>query len=220
MFRKKTFYTTSFSTRTKRFPTDLYEIKSSFVMAKMIVLVKKAKLISTHVIKMAGIIRQPAYLKLQTETYCCPLFWTWKFSFKTGPQTFFNCRAYSLTWPASMLIHKNTRTLLQRLSLSCLEIRSSNEKAINSTRNRIYSLKVFHFLLYRRRVFFRMFTFYLFLNWLSTRVSEDQKYVCGRRLYARINTKKFKGLDSWEITSLPEIKKVIYMACHFNHRRK
>ena len=37
-------------------------------MAKMIVLVKKAKLISTHVIKMAGIIRQPAYLKLQTET--------------------------------------------------------------------------------------------------------------------------------------------------------
>ena len=28
-------------------------------------------------------------------------------------------------------------------SLACLEIRSRNEEAINSTRNRIYSLKVF-----------------------------------------------------------------------------
>ena len=36
--------------------------------------------------------------------------------------------------------------------------------------------------------------------------------VCGRRLYACINTRKFKGLDSREITSLPEIKKVIYIA--------
>ena len=48
--------------------------------------------------------------------------------------------------------------------LACLEIRSRNEEAINSTRNRIYSLKVFYFLLHRRRVFFRIFTFYLFLN--------------------------------------------------------
>ena len=44
--------------------------------------------------------------------------------------------------------------------------------------------------------------------------------VCGRRLYACINTRKFKGLDSREITSLPEIKKVIYIAHHLNHRRK
>ena len=29
-----------------------------------------------------------------------------------------------------------------------------------------------------------------------------------------------QGLDSREITSLPDIKKVIYMARHFNHRRK
>ena len=63
-------------------------------------------------------------------------------------------------------------------------------------------------------------SFYLFLNWFSTLVSDDRKYVCGRRLYACINTRKFKGLDSREITSLPEIKKVIYMARHFNHRRK
>ena len=51
-------------------------------------------------------------------------------------------------------------------------------------------------------VFFRIFTFYilfddLFPNWLfSTRVSDDRKYVCSRRLYACINTRKFKGLDS------------------------
>ena len=47
-----------------------------------------------------------------------------------------------------------TRTRLQRHSaLACLEIRSRNEEAINSTRNMIYSLKVFNFLLYRRRYF-------------------------------------------------------------------
>ena len=34
---------------------------------------------------------------------------------------------------------------------ACLEIRSRNEEAINSTRNMIYGLKVFYFLHYRRR---------------------------------------------------------------------
>ena len=37
---------------------------------------------------------------------------------------------------------------------------------------------------------------------------------------ARLNTRKLKGLDSSEITSLSEIKKVIYMARHFNHHRQ
>ena len=46
------------------------------------------------------------------------------------------------------------------------------------------------------------------------------KNVCSRKLYVCINTRKFKGLDSREITSLPEIKKVIYMARHFNQRGK
>ena len=64
MLRTKTFHTNSFSTRNKRFHPDLYEIKFSFVKAKMIVVVK---IISTHVIKLAGIIRQPTYLKLQKE---------------------------------------------------------------------------------------------------------------------------------------------------------
>ena len=34
-----------------------------------------------------------------------------------------------------------------------LGIRSRNEEAVNSTRNTMYSLKVFYFLLYRRRYF-------------------------------------------------------------------
>ena len=46
---------------------------------------------------------------------------------------------------------KNAITGASRLA--CLEVRSRNEEAINSTRNRIYSLKVFYFLLYRRRYF-------------------------------------------------------------------
>ena len=71
--------------------------------------------------------------------------------------------------------------------------------------------KGFYFLHYQRQVFFRICTFYLFLNWFSTHVSNNQKYVCSHRLYTCINAQKFKGLDSREITSLPEIKKVIYM---------
>ena len=108
-------------------------------------------------------------------------------------------------------LNKNAITAF--ISLAWFEIRSRKEEALNSTRNSIYSLKVYYFLLYRCRYF-------LFLNWFSTRVRDDRKYVCGSRLYACINTRKFKCLDSREITPLPEINKVIYMACHFNHRRK
>ena len=39
------------------------------------------------------------------------------------------------------------------VGLACLEIRSRNGEGINSTRNRIYSLKFFYILLYRRRYF-------------------------------------------------------------------
>ena len=47
----------------------------------------------------------------------------------------------------------NKKTLTAAFSLAWLEIRSRNEEAINTTRNMIYSLKVFYFLLYRRRYF-------------------------------------------------------------------
>ena len=47
----------------------------------------------------------------------------------------------------------NKNALTAASSLARLEIRSRNEEAINSTRNIIYSLKVFYFLLYRRGYF-------------------------------------------------------------------
>ena len=57
-------------------------------------------------------------------------------------------------------------------SLTCLEIRSRNEEAINSTRNRIYSLKVFYFLLYRRRYLLSNQGPQFQINYISAR---DQK---------------------------------------------
>ena len=57
---------------------------------------------------------------------------------------------------------------------------------------------------------------------VSAAVSDDQKYVCSCRLYARINTRKSKGLDSREITSLPESKSylhgVSFQSLHAHHK--
>ena len=50
-------------------------------------------------------------------------------------------------------VGSNKRALTAVFRLTCLEIRSRNEEAINSTRNMIYSLKVVYLLLYRRRYF-------------------------------------------------------------------
>ena len=145
-------------------------------------------------------------------------------AYSLRPQTLFpvvtKTRTKSIQKPIKSIdvdkVDSIKKALTAAFHLACLEIRSRNQEAIifNSTKNMIYSLKVFYFLLYRRRCF------YLFLNWFSTRVSDDQKYLSRSRLYACINTRKFKGLDSKEITSLPDIKKVIYMALHFDHRRK
>ena len=52
----------------------------------------------------------------------------------------------------------NKTALTAAISLACLEIRSSNEEAINFSRNRIYSLKDFS------SFFIDVDTFYLFLN--------------------------------------------------------
>ena len=58
---------------------------------------------------------------------------------------------------------------LQRHSVSlCLEIRSRNEEAINSTWNRIYLLKVFYFLLYRHQYFLLFSEFIIKVRVLAT----------------------------------------------------
>ena len=72
------------------------------------------------------------------------------------------------------------------------------------------------------RVFFRIFTFYIvFDDFVSeliqpTRVSDDRRYVCGRRLYACIITRKFKR----NYTIASDQKRDEDMARHFNHRQK
>ena len=48
---------------------------------------------------------------------------------------------------------RDKNALTAKAGLACFEIRSRNKRAIDSTQNKIYSLKVFHFLLYRRRFF-------------------------------------------------------------------
>ena len=48
---------------------------------------------------------------------------------------------------SSLFLNKNALSAAD--CLACLEISSRNEEAIYSSRNRIYSLKVFYFLLYR-----------------------------------------------------------------------
>ena len=84
------------------------------------------------------------------------------------------------------ILEQNKNALTAAISLNCLEIRSRNEEAINSTRNRVYSLKVFY------SYFIDVDTFYLFLNWFSTRSSDDRKYDCSRRLYAKTQRPPFQ----------------------------
>ena len=89
-------------------------------------------------------------------------------------------------------------------SLACLKIRSKNEEAINSTQNETDLLaKCFLFSTLSTSIVFTCFWIDLVLVLATTG-----------------NTRKFKDIDSREITSLPDIEKVIYMAHLFNHRRK
>ena len=104
----------------------------------------------------------------------------------------------------------NKNALTEAFSLACLEIRSRNEEAIYSVRKRIYSLKGFLLPTLSSSILFICFWIDL-VRLLAT--TGNTSAVAGY-------TRKFKGLDSREITSLPEIIKVIYMARHFNHRRK
>ena len=72
-------------------------------------------------------------------------------SLKTDSKTL-NYSVQKLKYSPSILKH-NKNVLTVAFSLACLEIRSRNKEAINSTTNTIYSLKVFYFLLYRSRYF-------------------------------------------------------------------
>ena len=88
------------------------------------------------------------------------------------------CIVVSSVWRTDTIVFGklNKNVFTAELSFAFLEIRSRNEEAIVSSWNRIYALK----------------------NWFSILVSNVWKHIWGRRLYACINTRKFKGLDSRE----------------------
>ena len=99
------------------------------------------------------------------------------------------------------ILQKNKKALTPAFSLACLEIRSRNEEAINSTQNRIYLLKVFYFLLYRCQYFL------LFLNCCSTHVSDDVCYwifsSC-RPQYFISHTKSQQSIVTWHRLSFTQ----------------
>ena len=106
-----------------------------------------------------------------------------------------------------------TRIRLQRQTgLACLEIRSRNEEAINSTRNMIYSLPP------------TVSTSILFLCfWIDlVRVLATTKNTSAVAGYARVQIHENSRASIPEKLHyiIAEIEKVIYTARHFNHRQK
>ena len=89
---------------------------------------------------------------------------------------------------SSTVVYINENALTGAVWLACLEIRSRNEETINSTLNTIYSLKVFYFLLYRRR----HFSFFFFWSDLVRGLATTGNNVCGRRLYTKIQGPRFQ----------------------------
>ena len=89
---------------------------------------------------------------------------------------------------SSTVVYINENALTGAVWLACLEIRSRNEETINSTLNTIYSLKVFYFLLYRRR----HFSFICFWSDLVRGLATTGNNVCGRRLYTKIQGPRFQ----------------------------
>ena len=88
-------------------------------------------------------------------------------------------KAVSFYFHSWSRLDKNALTVA--FSLSCLEIRSRNEEVINSTRNRIYSLKVFYFLLYQRWYFLLVSELIILLRVLA--MTENISAVAG---YTRV----------------------------------
>ena len=91
-------------------------------------------------------------------------------------------------WPFSLLLLE-TRTCLHRHSVS-LASRLDQEMRrwliLHETRFTRLRFFTFHFI--------DVDTLYLFLNWFSMRVSDDQKYVCGHRLQC-IHLYKYKKIQ-------------------------
>ena len=83
----------------------------------------------------------PCHLQQRLVIYCYSLL------------EFFRCYLCRQIYHIISIQNINKNALTAATYLACLETGSRNEEAINSTRNMIYSLKVFYFLLYRRRYF-------------------------------------------------------------------
>ena len=126
------------------------------------------------------------------------------------------CEHFHKWFGGYRILNKNTLTVAFRLA--CLQIRSRNEETINSTRNMILLAK--GFLLPTLSTSILFICFWIDLVHVLATTRDTSHDLPSSRLYACKNTRKFKGLDSREITSLPDIKEVIYMALHVNHRRK
>ena len=105
----------------------------------------------------------------------------------------FLATAFKSVLHSSTVVYLNKNALTSAISLACLETRSRNEEAVNSTQNTIYSLRVFYFLLYRRRYFF---CFWIDLERVLATTGNN---VCGCKLYACINTQKL-----YSRASIPE----------------
>ena len=88
-----------------------------------------------------------------------------------------------MVFPRKIFTDKNALTT--GLNFAYLEIRSRSEEAINSTACTRWGFLTSYFI--------DVDTFYLFLNWFSTRVSDERKYVCGRRAMRVYKYTKIQG---------------------------
>ena len=111
-------------------------------------------------------------------------------------------------------VARKKNALTTAFSLACLKTRSRIEEAINSTRNRIYSLNAFYFLLYQRRYFLL--------------VSELIEYACQRQPEIRLRSQAVRVYEYTKIQGTRfqrnyiiarDQKSDLHMARHFNRRK-
>ena len=139
----------------------------------------------------------------QTKANCFK--WSWK-----KPKEFYLYNCIHITFPypimaqsflatafksvlhSSTVVYLNKNALKAVVGLACLKTRSRNEEVVNSAQNTIYSLSIL---------------FFCFWIDLVRVLATTENNVCGRRLYACINTQKFKGLDCREWHHYQRLKK-------------